>query len=80
MIDVWGRRRWAFPWIVIGSNSILAYMAWEFVNFQSTAERALGGALQHTGGYAPVLLACASALLMWLLLYLLYRRRIFLKV
>jgi len=79
-IDVWGWRRWAFPWIVIGSNSILAYMAWQFVAFEYTAQRAFGGALRHTGSYAPLVLACATALLMWLLLYLLYRKRIFLKV
>lgn len=80
VIDVWGWKKWAFPWVVIGSNSILAYMAWEFVDFKSTSQRLFGGALRHTGGYEPLLLACGTALLMWLLLYLLYRKRIFLKV
>jgi predicted acyltransferase len=29
VIDVWGLRRWAFPFIVIGANSLAAYMAWQ---------------------------------------------------
>ena len=33
VIDVWRLRRWAFPLIVIGSNSILIYLAGRFIDF-----------------------------------------------
>jgi predicted acyltransferase len=38
IIDVWGFQKWAAPFIWIGSNSILIYMASEgIVNFGHTA-------------------------------------------
>src|SRR5206468_900339 len=38
VIDVLGRRRWAFPLIVIGTNSIAAYlMSWLFMRFVETS-------------------------------------------
>jgi predicted acyltransferase len=80
VIDVWGRTAWAFPFVVIGSNPILIYVAWEFVDFRATTHKLFDGALRRTGPYQPVLFACAVSLMVWLLLYVLYRRRIFLKV
>jgi hypothetical protein len=45
VIDVWKWRRWAVPFIVIGSNSIFAYMCWQLGSgvFRSAAEVFLGG-------------------------------------
>jgi len=80
LIDVRGRKAWAFPLVVIGSNSILIYMAGAFVDFDYTAHRLFDGALRHTGDYQPLLFACGVVLVQWLLLYVLYRKRIFLKV
>ena len=38
VIDVWGRTAWAFPFVVIGSNPILIYVAWEFVDFRDHSQ------------------------------------------
>lgn len=80
VIDVLQFRKWAFFFIVIGSNSILIYMAQAFVDFEYTTEFFFGGALKHAGAYQPLLGAIAFVFVEWLLLYLLYKKRIFLKV
>jgi predicted acyltransferase len=80
VIDVWQFRAWTLFFVVIGSNSILAYMAREFVDFGFTAQFFFGGALRRTGEYQELLTAVAVTFVEWLLLYLLYRKRIFLKV
>ena len=80
VIDVWQVRRWAFFFIVIGMNSILIYLATQFVDFAHTTHFFFDGMLQHTGEYKPLLWAIAVVLVEWLLLYVLYRKKIFLRV
>lgn len=80
VIDVWRLRRWAFFFVVIGMNSILIYMLPKFIDFKFMTERLFGGALPHAGVYAPLLGAVAVLALKWLLLYFLYRKRVFLRV
>jgi predicted acyltransferase len=80
VIDVWRLRAWAFPFVAIGSNSILIYMAPLFIDFGYATRFFFGGALKHTGQYQELLAAMALVLVKWLFLYLLYRKRIFLRV
>jgi heparan-alpha-glucosaminide N-acetyltransferase len=84
VIDVLGSRRWAFPLIVIGTNSIAAYcMNWLFVRFIETSlQTHLGeGAFRVLGdAYAPLLMGIAVLAVVWVILYWMYRRRIFLRI
>jgi len=80
VIDVFKLRRWAFFFVVIGSNSIFVYLANRFIDVEYTTSFFFEGALQHTGAYQPLLFATAVVLVQWLLLYFMYRRRIFLRV
>jgi predicted acyltransferase len=80
LIDVWGWKAWAFPLVVIGSNPILIYMAWKFVDFEGTTHKLFDGVLRHTEAYQPVLFRSAVALVMWALMYVLYRKQVFLRV
>jgi predicted acyltransferase len=80
MIDVWQLRAWAFPFVVIGSNSIFIYMADGFVDFEHTTNFFFGGLLRGTGAYHALLLAIAVVAVKWLLLYVMYKKRIFLRV
>jgi predicted acyltransferase len=84
MIDVLGHRRWAFPLIVIGTNSIAAYlMSWLFMRFIETSlVTHLGeGSFRVLGdAYAPLLLGILALAVVWLMLYWMYRRRIFLRI
>jgi predicted acyltransferase len=80
VIDVWKFRAWTLPFVVIGANSIFIYMAPVFIDFEYTTRSIFGGLLKNTASYQALLLATAVVLVKWLLLYLMYRKRIFLKV
>jgi predicted acyltransferase len=82
IIDVVGWKRWAFPFVLIGVNSIVIYMAAEgMVNFAHTANYIFGGLIHLLPvTWQPVLTAISITLLQLGLLYFLYRNRLFLKV
>jgi predicted acyltransferase len=80
VIDVWRFRVGAFPLIVIGSNSILIYVGRHFIDFGHTAHALFGGALKHSGPTQPMLWAMSIVLTEWLLLLVLYKKKIFLRV
>ena len=83
-IEVKGWRRWAFPLLVIGANSIAVYvMSWTMEDFVKGAlVRHLGAAPFCVLGapFEPVLKGAAVVLVFWLVLLWMYRRRIFLKI
>jgi len=77
VVDVWGARRLAFPFVVIGRNAILIYMLEAFVAFDLVADLVFAKGLGRMhAGLAPL----GGLLLRWLLLYALYRRRWYLRV
>ena len=82
--DCWNRRTWAFPFMIFGSNSILAYgMSW-------VLEKPLKELLLRHFGKSPFLVAgevwehfllgAAVLLVMWLILLWLYRQRVFVRI
>lgn len=80
-IDVTGWRRWAFFFIVIGMNAITIYVAHHLViPFHDISERLVGGAASHLGAVGPFAIEFTAVLLAWLLLYHLYRYKIFLRI
>ena len=84
LIELKGWRRWAFPLLVIGANSIAVYvMSWTMEDFVSSAlVRHLGTAPFAIFGapFEPVLRGFAVLLVFWLVLLWLYRRKIFLRI
>lgn len=80
VIDVWKWQRWAFFFVVIGANSILIYMAQRLIDFRYTTRFLFNGALELTGEYQTLLFAIALVTVKWLFLYLMYRKKIFLRV
>ena len=81
VIDVWKIRRWAFFFIVIGMNSILIYFLPVLVDLDEVANRMYHGLVSLAPKPAqPLVLAiCATVGVQWLLLWFLYRKRIFLR-
>jgi predicted acyltransferase len=83
-IDVRGWRRWAFPLVVIGLNSIAAYVIahlWESFIVSSFLTHFGAGIFEVLGrGLAPFVEGLAVLTVYWLTLYWLYRRRLFLKI
>jgi predicted acyltransferase len=84
LIDLWGHRRWAFPLVVVGMNSIAAYcMAHMFDGFiASSLKTHLGEDAFKVFGqaYEPLVHGALVLLMMWLLLFWMYRRKIFLRI
>lgn len=83
-IDVLKFRRWAFFFVVIGSNAITIYFARRVVDFDKIAEFFFGGfcriAAEHGGSnFSAILSAAAVIAVEWLFLLFLYRNRLFLR-
>ncbi|MEZ5103505.1 MAG: DUF5009 domain-containing protein [Draconibacterium sp.] len=68
-------------WLKIyGMNSILAYMLYEIIDFSGVVNSVFRGVEQYIGGYYEVVLKLGSVSIIFFILWLLYRKRIFLKV
>lgn len=81
IIDVRGYKNWAFFFKVIGMNSILVYMSGKFINWHYTTNALFKWLDQLIGTpYNVVVLAICLVLVQWLFLYLLYKKKIFLRV
>jgi len=83
LTDWKGYRRWAFPLMVIGMNSIAIYvMSWTMARFFLNAlEIHLGGLLNAAGPtFHPVVQGMGVFLIFWTILFWMYRRKIFLKI
>lgn len=84
IIDVKRRRQWAFPLVVIGMNSIAAYCIAHFLeNFITTSFRIHLGAnfFEFLGsGLQPLIEGGAVLLCYWLVLFWMYRKKLFLKI
>lgn len=82
MFDVRGLHKLAFPLVVVGMSSIFIYLINQ--TLKGWLNKTLGiftaPVFQHLGSWGAVAQAWAVFLLMWLMCYWLYRRRIFFKV
>ncbi len=95
-IDLRGWRRWAQPFVVFGSNALLAFLGSGLLARLAVLIKVTGAgegpvALQtalYTGVFRPLagpvngslLYALGITLLWWLILWAFYRRRIFIKI
>ena len=82
LIDVAGYRKWALPFVWIGVNSIVIYLASEgMIDFAVTARYFFGGLIQYAAPvWQAVWLAVAIVAVQLAFLYFLFRNKIFLKV
>jgi predicted acyltransferase len=84
LVDWWGYMRLAFPFTVIGTNAIVAYLLGQVhsnVAFNALS-RLVGRASFAILGdaYEPLIYGVVTMAGYWIVLYMLYRRRIFLRV
>ncbi|HWC00353.1 MAG TPA: DUF5009 domain-containing protein [Bryobacteraceae bacterium] len=84
LIEVKGYRRWAFPLVVVGMNSIAAYLIAHLCDrFVADSFRIhLGPAPFRIfgAGLEPFVFGAAILLTYWLMLFWMYRRKLFLKI
>ncbi|HWK06214.1 MAG TPA: DUF5009 domain-containing protein [Puia sp.] len=82
VIDVAGWKKWAFPFMIIGANSIVIYIASEgMIDFGHTADFVFGGLVHLSPAvWQPVWSAVSLTFVQLVFLYFLYRNKLFLKV
>ena len=80
VIDVRGYTKWSFPLKVIGVNAIAVYVATHLFNFSTIAVVFVGGFAKWFGEWYQVLLAITALLVVWLILFYMYKNKTFLKV
>ncbi len=82
IIDVSGYQRWSLPFIWMGTNSILIYLAAHgLVNFESSSRFLFGGIINRAmEDWQPVLLWMGVLIIQLKILQVLYNKKWFLKI
>jgi len=79
-----GWRRWAFPLLVVGMNSIAVYvMSWTMSDFfRRAVARHLGSVINAVVSptFQPVIYGFSVMLIFWSILFWMYRRKLFLRI
>lgn len=79
LIDVHGYRKWAFPFVIIGLNAVTIYVLGAIFDFGRIVNVFAYEFIDYWGAFKPIFWAACVLAVKWLLLYYLYRKRIFLK-
>jgi predicted acyltransferase len=80
VIDVKGYKRWAFWLKVIGMNSITVYLGVHFISFSKLANSFVFGLEQFTDTYYPVIQSLTALIIIYIILYWMYRKRTFIRI
>jgi predicted acyltransferase len=81
LIDVMKYQKWAFFFKVIGVNSLATYLLYHFIDYFKSSYMIFFGLYASTPEpWHEVFEAIGALILVWLTLYFLYRKKIFLKV
>jgi len=84
LADVWNRKSWFLPLVVIGTNSIAAYcldhLCGDFISDALATHLGKGTFAVFGQPYAPLIQGAMTLLVLWLLLFWLYRQKIFLRI
>ena len=82
VIDVAGCKRWSMPFVWVGANSILIYMAAHgLVDFTATSGFVFGGLIHlFSPAWQPAVVWVGVAVIQFILLYFLFERKWFLKI
>jgi predicted acyltransferase len=80
VIDVWGYKKWAFVFVVIGMNAIAVYVATHLFDFSLIGNVFVGGLAKLLGTWKDFIEALAALTVVWLILYWMYRKKTFIKI
>lgn len=80
VIDVIGLKKWAFVFVVVGSNAIAVYMATHLFDFRKWADIFLGPLYKHVGNWDDLVRATGGLIIVWLILLWMYRKKSFIKI
>jgi predicted acyltransferase len=83
-VDLAGWRKPAFPLVVIGENSIAAYLMTyffeEFIHGSLVTHLGTDAVEAFGAAYEPFVMGSAILFVYWVILYWMYRRRLFLRI
>ncbi|HET7220240.1 MAG TPA: hypothetical protein VFJ02_19430 [Vicinamibacterales bacterium] len=84
LIDVKGLRRWTWPFVVVGANSIamytLVHVAAEYVERSLVIHLGRAPFELFGAAFAPIALGACALATFWLILYWMYRQRVFVRI
>ncbi|MCZ6671423.1 MAG: DUF5009 domain-containing protein [Verrucomicrobia bacterium] len=82
LIDFWGFEKCAFPLVVIGLNSLTIYLASALIDFKFSADYLLNGFYQLASdeNLHALIQVIGVLALEWVMLYFLYRKKLFVKI
>ncbi|WP_374756776.1 acyltransferase family protein [Larkinella humicola] len=83
LVDVRQWRGWAFPFVVIGMNSIAIYCLVHLIDhfIIDTFKTHLGQSVfEQFGAYEPLASGGAALVVFWLILYWMYKKKLFIRV
>lgn len=81
IIDVLQYKKWAFFFYVIGMNSLFVYLAYRFIDFAQIAHRIFSGIYEPLPErFHPAFDALGGLVLVWCVLYFMFRKKIFIKI
>jgi predicted acyltransferase len=78
-IDVLGYRKWAFPFVVIGMNALTAYLCDTFTKLSQIVAIFSKSPAEVLGLAGPLFSALAFLIMEWLILFWMYKRKLFLN-
>jgi predicted acyltransferase len=85
VIDVWGFKKWAFGFVVIGANAITVYMLTRssitrHFDFRRIGDIFVTGLDRSVGDWGGLIHAVAGFAALWLVLWWMYRKKLFVKI
>ncbi len=81
IIDIKGYKKWSFFFVVIGMNSLFIYLANHFISFSNTSHLLFSGIYSIAPEkWHPAFEAFGGLMVLWLMMYFLYKKKIFFKV
>jgi len=80
VIDIFKFRKWAFVLVVIGANSIFIYMATHIFSFNAISDPLVTGLDRFVGPWTDFMHALAAFVVIWLVLWYMYRKKTFIKI
>lgn len=81
IIDVWNFKRWTLFFVVIGMNPITIYLARRIINFRAASNFFFGGFREILPeAWSPLTDAIGITAIGWVFLYILYKKKVFLKL
>ena len=80
VIDVFNFKKWAFGFVVIGSNAIFIYMATQIFSFRHISDPLINGLDQFVGPWKEFTHTLAPFIVIWLILWYMHRKKTFIKI